>query len=78
MNFTTRSITYVYRPRAGRDKKRWKKSAQQVINNEKHVMCRIFHNRRFDRAVTHEIKMARYLPDDPYKVKCYYKKMGFQ
>jgi len=63
------------RPRAGRDKKRWKKSAQQVINNEKHVMCRIFHNRRFDRAVTHEIKMARYIPDDPYKV---YNDFSFQ
>ena len=32
-------------------------------------MCHIFHNRRFDRAVTHEIKAARYIPDDPYRVR---------
>ena len=31
-------------------------------------MCKLFHNRRFDRAVTSEIKEARYIPDDPYKV----------
>jgi len=63
------------RPRAGRHKKLWKKSSKQLIENEKHVMCKLFHNRRFDRAVTSEIKEARYIPDDPYKV---YNELSFQ
>ena len=61
-------VSYYFRPRAGRHKKLWKKSSKQLIENEKHVMCKLFHNRRFDRAVTSEIKEARYIPDDPYKV----------
>ena len=56
------------RPRSGRAKKLWKKSMLQLNNNEKHVMCRLWHNRRFDRAVTSEIKEIRHIPNDPYKV----------
>ena len=57
------------RPRSGRAKKHWKKSMEQLNAAEKHVMCKLYHNRRFDRAVTHEIKAVRHIPDDPYKVK---------
>jgi len=56
------------RPRAGRDKKKWKKDTETLINNEKHVFCQPYHKRRFDRAVTAEYKAVRHLPDDPYKV----------
>ena len=56
------------RPRSGRAKKHWKKSMKQLNDTEKHVMCKLYHNRRFDRAVTMEIKAPRYIPDDPYKV----------
>jgi len=56
------------RPRSGRAKKLWKKSMLQLNNNEKHVMCKLWHNRRFDRAVSSEIKELRHIPDDPYKV----------
>jgi len=63
------------RPRGGRAKKLWKKSQTQLNENEKHVFCRVWHNRRFDRAVTQEIKEKRYIPDDPYKV---YNEMSFQ
>ena len=58
----------LFRPRGGRAKKLWKKSQTQLNENEKHVFCRVWHNRRFDRAVTQEIKEKRYIPDDPYKV----------
>lgn len=63
------------RPRAGREKKRWKKSSTQLVNCEKHVFCKPFHKRRFDRAVTMEIKDVRHIPDDPYKV---YNDMSWQ
>ena len=56
------------RPRSGRAKKLWKKSMLQLNNNEKHVMCKLWHNRRFDRAVSSEVKEMRHIPDDPYKV----------
>ena len=56
------------RPRSGRAKKLWKKSILQLNSNEKHVMCKLWHNRRFDRAVSSEIKEMRHIPDDPYKV----------
>jgi len=63
------------RPRAGKDKKRWRKSTQQLINCEKHVFCKAYHKRRFDRAVTMEIKEQRHIPNDPYKV---YNEMSWQ
>lgn len=63
------------RPRAGRAKKRWKKTTKQLVDNEKHVFCKNFHKRRFDRAVTMEIKEQRHIPEDPYKV---YNEMSFQ
>jgi len=63
------------RPRAGRDKKHWKKSRTQLVNNEKHVFVKPYHKRRFDRAVTMEIKEIRHIPEDPYKV---YNEMSFQ
>jgi len=63
------------RPRSGRDKKRWKKSMTQLVNNEKHVFVKPFHKRRFDRAVTMEIKAVRHIPEDPYKV---YNDMSWQ
>lgn len=63
------------RPRAGRDKKRWKKSRTQLTENEKHVFCMPYHKRRFDRAVTTEYKEIRHIPDDPYKV---YNDMSWQ
>ena len=31
-------------------------------------MGKLWHNRRFDRAVSSEIKELRHIPDDPYKV----------
>lgn len=55
------------RPRTGRDKKAWKKSGFQLRVREKHVFCKPYHKRRFDRAVLSELKEARYFPDDPYK-----------
>jgi len=63
------------RPRAGRDKKRWKKNTKQLMENEKHVFCKPYHKRRFDRAVTMEIKEQRHIPEDPYKV---YNDMSWQ
>jgi len=63
------------RPRAGRYKKHWKKSRIQLINNEKHVFVMPWHKRRFDRAVTSDIKEIRHIPDDPYKV---YNEMSWQ
>jgi len=63
------------RPRAGRDKKKWKKNSTQLVNNEKHVFCKKYHKKRFDRAVTHEIKEIRHFPEDPYKV---YNEMSWQ
>ena len=63
------------RPRSGRAKKHWKKSMTDLNNLEKHVMCKLYHNRRFDRAVSHEIEAPRYIPNDPYKV---YNDMSFQ
>merc|ERR1711874_793673 len=47
------------RPRAGRAKK----------------LCKSYHKRRFDRAVTSDIKEIRHIPDDPYKV---YNDMSWQ
>lgn len=55
------------RPRSGRDKKAWKKSGFQLRQREKHVFCKPYHKRRFDRAVLSHIKEARYIPGDPYK-----------
>jgi len=63
------------RPRAGRYKKLWKKSRTQLVNNEKHVFVKGYHKRRFDRAVTMEIKDIRHIPEDPYKV---YNEMTWQ
>lgn len=63
------------RPRSGRDKKAWKKSSSQLRLREKHIFCRPYHKRRFDRAVLSEIKEARYIPDDPYKP---YNDLSFQ
>jgi len=63
------------RPRAGRNKKRWKKNTLQLNDMEKHVFCKPYHKRRFDRAVTGEIKEQRHIPDDPYKV---YNDMSWQ
>jgi len=63
------------RPRAGRDKKRWKKAQTELVEMEKHVFCKPHHKRRFDRAVSMEIKDVRHIPDDPYKV---YNDMSFQ
>jgi len=56
------------RPKAGRAKKHWKKSREQLIDNEKHVFVRPYHKKRFDRAVTSDIKEIRHIPDDPYKI----------
>jgi len=63
------------RPKAGRAKKLWKKSQKQQVVNERHVFCKSYHKRRFDRAVTSEIKEIRHIPDDPYKV---YNDMSYQ
>jgi len=63
------------RPRAGRNKKIWKKSTMQLRAGEKHVFCVAYHKRRFDRAVLQNIKEVRYIPDDPYKV---YNDMSYQ
>jgi len=63
------------RPRTGRDKKAWKKSAKQLIDREKHVFVKPYHKARFDRAVTMEIKAVRHIPEDPYKV---YNDMSWQ
>jgi len=63
------------RPKAGRAKKLWKKSSEQLVNSEKHVFCKPYHKRRFDRAVTSDIKEIRHIPDDPYKI---YNEMSFQ
>jgi len=63
------------RPRAGRAKKLWKKSLRQQVVNERHVFCKSYHKRRFDRAVTSDIKEIRHIPDDPYKV---YNDMSWQ
>jgi len=63
------------RPRAGRHKKAWKRTQESIINMEKHVFCRVYHKRRFDRAVTEDYKLARYIPGDPYKV---YNDMSWQ
>jgi len=63
------------RPKAGRNKKAWKKHQKQLINREKHFFCAPFHNSRFDRAVLSETKEIRHIPDDPYKV---YNDMSFQ
>jgi len=63
------------RPRAGRNKKWWKKSHQQLIRNEKHVFCHPSHKKLFDRAVSMEYKAKRSIPDDPYKV---YNDLSFQ
>jgi len=56
------------RPKAGRNKKAWKKHTRQLQNREKHFFCAPYHNSRFDRAVLSEIKEIRHIPDDPYKV----------
>lgn len=63
------------RPRSGRDKKRWKKSRSELILYEKHSFCKAYHVRRFDRAVTSDIKEQRHIPDDPYKI---YNNMSWQ
>jgi len=63
------------RPRGGRNKKLWKKDQTKLIEGEKHVFCKHYHRKRFDRAVTTEYKEARYIPDDPYKV---YNEMSWQ
>jgi len=63
------------RPKAGRNKKLWKKSLRQQVVNERHVFCKSYHKRRFDRAVSSDIKEIRHIPDDPYKV---YNDMSYQ
>lgn len=55
------------RPRSGRTKKAWKASSETLRAREKHVFCRPFHNRRFDRAVLSNIKEIRHIPEDPYQ-----------
>lgn len=63
------------RPHSGRAKKHWKKSRTELILNEKHHFCQAYHVRRFDRAVTSDIKEQRHIPDDPYKI---YNNMSWQ
>jgi hypothetical protein len=63
------------RPRAGRDKKHWKKDTHRQRMGQKHLFCATYHNRRFDRAVMSELKEQRHIPDDPYKV---YNDLSFQ
>ena len=63
------------RPKSGRAKKNWKKDMKAIVTNQKHVFCKSYHKRRFDRAVTSNIKEIRHIPDDPYKV---YNDMSWQ
>jgi hypothetical protein len=63
------------RPRAGRNKKQWKKSTAQLRIREKHVFAAPQHKKRFDRAVLADIKDVRHIPDDPYKP---YNDLSFQ
>ena len=39
-------LTTSLRPKAGRDKKLWKKSQRQQVVNERHVFCKSYHKRR--------------------------------
>jgi len=63
------------RPKSGRAKKNWKKDMKAIVTNQKHVFCKSYHKRRFDMAVTSDIKEIRHIPDDPYKV---YNDMSWQ
>lgn len=63
------------RPYSGRAKKHWKKDRTTLLAGEKHYFCKAYHKRRFDRAVTSEIKEIRHIPDDPYKI---YNEMSWQ
>ncbi len=47
------------RPRAGRAKKHWQKSAATLWRIEQHIFCAPFHNRRLDRMFAPEVKEPR-------------------
>lgn len=55
------------RHRAGRFKKRWKKTESHKLKLEQTVFCKPYHIRRFDMMFNDELKRKRYFPDDPYE-----------
>lgn len=55
------------RHRAGRYKKRWKKSDATKWKMEQTVFTAPYHTRRLDLMFSDETKRKRYFPDDPYE-----------